>query len=137
MLTRAGRHWGLWHVLALAMALVWRCGTGPADRATDEQSAEPAAKTEPAFVEDLEAKLALADGFDGTADRIVSRCPGCALGMDGSAEHAMQLGGYELRFCSANCMNGFAANPQARVLDLVIPEARPEPFPPEETGNEG
>jgi hypothetical protein len=112
----------LWTSLALALIAGWACGPGTGQPAADEEIVEPAAEAESPAVEDVEAKLALADAFDGTVDGIVARCPGCALGMDGSAEHTLRVAGHELRFCSASCMESFADEPEARILALVIPD---------------
>lgn len=51
----------------------------------------------------LETILATADMADGTADKVVSKCAGCKLGMDGKAEHAVLAHGYTLHFCSEAC----------------------------------
>ena len=45
------------------------------------------------------AKLAKADAVDGKTDKVVSKCAGCALGMDGKAAHAANLGEYTVHFC--------------------------------------
>jgi len=89
---------------------------GSGQRAPSEVAATiatPAAEFRPS--EGQLAVLAYADAVDGTADRTVTRCPGCALAMDGSAEHAFELGGYELHFCSATCRDHFHEHPQAGV----------------------
>ena len=108
----------------------------------DEPAAEPAKETAEAAVKDLaagpaaaveakvaeadkeavEAKLAAADMFDGKTDKIVSKCPSCALGMDGKSEHALEVVGYELYFCSEKCKTGFGEDLTKAILDLKIPE---------------
>jgi len=70
----------------------------------------------------VEAKLAKADQVDGTADKIVSKCPACALGMDGKSEHALQVSGYTLHFCSEKCKTEFEKDTTKSILDLKIPE---------------
>lgn len=98
------------------------CGGGesyePADAPAETSEVEAPADPEPG----LEAKLALADEVDGTADKVVSRCPACGLGMDGSPDHALTVAGYELHFCSEGCRDGFAEDPEAKILALAIPE---------------
>jgi len=71
---------------------------------------------------EVEAKLAAADAFDGTVDKIVSKCPSCALAMDGLAEHTLEVAGYKLRFCSAHCRESFAKDTTKAILALNIPE---------------
>jgi hypothetical protein len=63
----------------------------------------------------LQAILASADAVDGTVDKVVSKCPGCRLGMDGHAEHSLLAHGYTLHFCSDTCKA--TSEPQ---IDTVI-----------------
>ncbi len=70
----------------------------------------------------VEAKLARADSFDGKTDKVVSKCPSCALEMDGSNEHALKVSGYKLHFCSADCKTGFEKDTTKAILALQIPE---------------
>ena len=71
---------------------------------------------------EVEAKLAKADAFDGTEDKIVSKCPTCALAMDGKPEHALEVSGYTLHFCAAGCKEAFAKDITKSILDMEIPE---------------
>lgn len=50
------------------------------------------------------AKLAAADAKDGAVDKVVHRCAGCSLNMDGSAEHAIRVEDYTLHLCSTDCL---------------------------------
>ena len=70
----------------------------------------------------VEAKLAKADSFDGKTDKVVSKCPSCALGMDGSNEHALKVSGYKLHFCSTACKTGFETDTVKAILALQILE---------------
>ena len=70
----------------------------------------------------VEAKLAEADKFDGKSDKIVSKCAGCALGMDGKSEHALEVSGYKLYFCSEDCKAAFEKDTTKAILALKIPE---------------
>lgn len=70
----------------------------------------------------VEAKLAAADIFDGTTDKIVSKCPSCALAMDGKSENALEVSGYTLHFCSEDCKTGFEKDTTKAILALKIPE---------------
>ena len=137
MRTRPDRSSALWAALVMALLLGWGCGSEPAEPVAEEEPVAPAAETEEAPVVDVEAKLALADEFDGVADRVVSRCAACSLRMDGSAEHALQFAGYELHFCSAGCLESFSADAEARISALVIPEAPSAPPEAGETDAEG
>lgn len=69
--------------------------------------------------------LAKADGMDGAEDMVVSKCPGCALAMEGSAEHTAHMGDYELHFCSEDCKNKFSENPVKSLMAMQLPEADP------------
>ena len=71
---------------------------------------------------DVLAKLAKADAVDGAADKVVSKCGGCALRMDGSDEHAITVSGYAMHFCSAKCKKDFSKDPGRSVLALTIPK---------------
>ena len=70
----------------------------------------------------VEAKLAEADTFDGKTDKVVSKCASCELGMDGKSEHALEISGYTLHFCSEDCRTGFEKDTTKAILALKIPE---------------
>ena len=70
----------------------------------------------------VEAKLTEADEFDGKTDKVVSKCASCALGMDGKSEHALEVSGYTLHFCSEDCKTGFEKDTTTAILALDIPE---------------
>jgi len=70
----------------------------------------------------VEAKLTEADKFDGTTDKVVSKCPSCALGKDGKSEQALEVSGYKLHFCSEDCKTGFEKDTTKAILALKIPE---------------
>ncbi len=72
---------------------------------------------------ELDAKLLLADRVDGAEDKLVARCGGCALAMDGSEAHAMAVGDYKMHFCSDYCQNSFAEKPEEAILAMNIPES--------------
>jgi hypothetical protein len=71
---------------------------------------------------EMQARLAMADEVDGTKDSIVERCAGCRLGMQGSAEHPLQVGDFEMHFCSADCRTRFAEDVEKSVLAMTTPE---------------
>ena len=68
------------------------------------------------------AVLVRADKVDGTEDKVVSKCAGCALSMDGSPDHTLKAEGYTLQFCSAECKDMFAADTTKSILDMEFPE---------------
>lgn len=70
----------------------------------------------------VEAMLTEADEFDGKTDKVVSKCASCALGMDGKSEHALEVSGYTLHFCSEDCKTGFEKDTTKAILALKIPE---------------
>ena len=70
----------------------------------------------------VEAKLTEADKFDGTIDKVVSKCPSCALEKDGKSEQALEVAGYKLHFCSEDCKTGFEKDTTKAILALKIPE---------------
>lgn len=65
------------------------------------------------------AKLAKADAVDGKTDKVVSKCAGCALGMDGKAAHAAKLGEYTVHFCD-HCA-GKTKDVEKIVMALKLP----------------
>ncbi|MBD3867933.1 MAG: hypothetical protein IFK94_07405 [Acidobacteria bacterium] len=69
--------------------------------------------------------LAKADGMDGAEDMVVSKCPGCALAMEGDAAHAANMGDYELHFCSADCKDKFNEAPVKSLMAMQLPEVDP------------
>jgi len=60
--------------------------------------------------------LVAADAVDGETDKIIKKCATCALRMDGKDEHAMQLEGYTLQFCSKRCRDICAKTP----VDILL-----------------
>ena len=80
------------------------------------------AAAEPVSETLVAAKLAGADLVDGKEDFVVARCPGCALAMEGSAEHSLQVEGYELHFCSDSCRHNFEEDAMAKLAKLEIPQ---------------
>ena len=69
--------------------------------------------------------LAKADGMDGAEDMVVSKCPGCALAMEGDAAHSANMGDYELHFCSAECMDKFNEAPVKSLMAMEPPDLDP------------
>lgn len=86
-------------VCGLALLLA-ACGGGTPATPTPPTTPPAPIVTTP----EIDARLAAADRKDGTEDKVVHRCAGCALGMDGKAEFAMQVGGYQMHFCKQGCL---------------------------------
>ena len=111
-------------VLAALLAVVAGCkeqkpvetDAGPAAQVAKAVQGEAAAQA------DVQAKLAAADLVDGTADKIVTRCASCALGMDGSSDHTLTVMDYTLYFCTERCATAFAEDTTKSILAMEIPE---------------
>jgi hypothetical protein len=112
-----------WTVIAM-LALLTGCGGGDyghGDSHGDAASHEAATPAVLDLTVEAQAILATADLADGTEDNVVSKCPGCNLAMDGSAEHVAHVGEYELHFCSAGCSEKFQEDTNAAILALATP----------------
>lgn len=72
-------------------------------------------------LQEVTAKLAKADAYDGTTDKIVSKCGNCGLGIEGSSSHALEVAGYKMHFCSQDCREHFAEDAVKAVLALEVP----------------
>lgn len=91
--------------------------------------------------------LAQSDLADGKADKVVVKCPACALSMDGDPHHSAQIGGYTVHSCSADCNQALVDDPNLVFSSLPCdapkkeeaPEAAPvekEAEAPKEQGND-
>ena len=109
--------------LAVAFVLAGTPGCSkekPAQKESAKEGAEVEKDTDNTAA--VEAKLAEADEFDGKTDKVVSKCASCTLGMDGKSEHALEVSGYTLHFCSEDCKTGFEKDTTKAILALKIPE---------------
>ena len=89
----------------------------PAGGATEPSGSEPAAQqTNPAMTE----KLAAADAVDGKKDKVVSKCAGCALMMNGKSDTTLEFEGYTMLFCKDACHDRFEADPEKEILALRV-----------------
>lgn len=68
----------------------------------------------------LATQLAAADALDGEVDHVVSKCAGCALGMDGKSENSLQLAGYTLHLCSPSCKERFEPEAEKKLLAMKV-----------------
>lgn len=120
MIARAMKSWGCWLVVG---ALLVPAGC------KKEEPAEPgsaigalAEKAAGVGETTVAAVLARADKVDGKEDKVVSKCAGCALAMDGSPDHTLKVEGYTLQFCSAECKDKFATDTTKSILEMKFPE---------------
>lgn len=86
-----------------------------------QKTADPDAKTPPpvapvALAEEVTARLAQFDAKDGTVDKVVHRCAGCSLGMDGEDKWPLTVGDYTMHFCKQGCLDKFAKDPAPAIL---------------------
>lgn len=125
MLRRFDRSCMLYLAMAVILATLAGCPEKeqPPPTTADDTKAEVSEPQEPveAASAEVEAKLAQADKVDGTVDKIVSKCSGCALAMDGTPDHALEVAGYKLCFCAAQCKETFAKDTTKSILAMEIP----------------
>ena len=123
-------------LLVLALVALFGCSSG---EPVEEQVAAEAKSVldEAPTAEAVVAKLAMADMADGTADQVVTLCASCKLGMEGNPDHAVEVHGYMMHFCSEGCRESFEADPDEAILALVIAEEPAETAPPAEGDPEG
>ncbi len=96
-------------LLTLSLSIVSACKPSP-----PPMDAETTAK--------VQAKLAKADAVDGQVDKVIAKCAGCSLAMDGSPEHTMKLSGFTLHLCSASCKTSFGKDTVKILLAIEITE---------------
>jgi YHS domain-containing protein len=136
MLTRCIQGLGRGLAIAVLLAAVSGC---PKKESTKGEATKPAEETaapakamaegeagQPAEIQaEVETILGKADAFDGQTDKVVSKCAGCALTMDGSPDYAVTAYGYTLHMCSAHCKETFEKDPTKAILAMTFPEAPP------------
>ncbi len=126
------RMWVRWAaVVAVALMVSAGCESKQSESAKTTGDGKPAAEKpadagKPAAGKSaagaaVVAKLAAADAVDGKVDKIVTRCGGCKLGMDGKAELAFKTHGYTMHFCNPGCKKRFADDTDKEILALTIP----------------
>jgi len=121
--------------VALAAVSILMVGCAGQEAQETGITEESPAVVEEAVTLDAETEAALAtllakvDMIDGAEDHVISKCPGCGLQMDGSADHAIELAGYNLHFCSTDCKGKFEENAAEMVLAMEIPTDLPVALP--------
>jgi hypothetical protein len=98
---------------ATALSLFGGCGDSPATP-KPTPAAVPAAPTP-----EVLARLAEADAADGKVDKVVHKCAGCSLHMDGLDDKKLMVGDYEMHFCKDGCLEPFQRDPNGQVLAKV------------------
>ena len=107
-------------LLAAQMACSGTPATEPVTPAPVIQESESVGESEsthdPAKVAEA---LKLADLADGTEDKVAQKCAGCALSMDGSPDHALDVNGTTLYLCASMCKEHFSKDPEGSVVELL------------------
>jgi hypothetical protein len=116
---------------SLGVALLATCSVGlPACRKNEKPADRVAVSIPDEAVARVNAKLAAADALDGKSDKVVAKCAGCALSMDGKREIVLAVTAYDLRFCSEHCRENFAPVAADKLLALEVAGYK-EPDPEE------
>jgi hypothetical protein len=117
MLTRVRRiHLG--GLLFFVMLIALGCSGQEGETANEQAEAADAQGGDAVAQAEILTILAAADAADGTEDKVVSKCAGCKLGMDGSADYALTVENYEMHFCGADCKSHFADDTEKAVMAL-------------------
>ena len=100
----------------LASLLLASCGS-------DEAPAQESTASQPSLDDPaVAAALVKADAFDGTEDKVVSRCVTCSLRMDGLEAHPSEIGDYTFHLCSADCLERFEGGKEAALMGVRYPK---------------
>ena len=109
-------------LLFLVMAIAVGCGGQEGDTAHQAEAAGSQAAEahggDQAVHTEMMTILAAADAADGTEDKVVAKCAGCKLGMDGSADYALNVEQYEMHFCGTDCKSRFAEDTEQSVMAM-------------------
>lgn len=69
---------------------------------------------------EIDAKLAAADAKDGAVDKVVHRCAGCMLGMDGKEQFGLTVGAYRMHFCKQGCLERYQKDALGELARLTV-----------------
>jgi hypothetical protein len=107
-------------IVCCASVLLGVVVCGCKEESTSDSASAPAAKVELSTADRLKvaAPLKVADAADGTTDKVIHRCAGCKLAMDGNAKHALTVGEYEMHFCSVDCTSRFSSDFVKQVMAI-------------------
>ena len=109
-----GRFRLLTRLAGLCLLLLGACESTPAPPAAPAASESASAK--------LLSRLAAADAADGSTDKVIHKCIGCSLHMDGDPAFAATAHGYEAHLCSEQCLYRFERDPDRVILQMQPPE---------------
>ena len=101
----------------IMLAFILACGS-TASTPTETKPAPVSVSTVAVTPEVLEA-LKTADAADGTADKVATKCSGCALGMDGDPAHTLTVEDYSLHLCSSMCKEYFSKDISGNLKKLI------------------
>lgn len=100
------------------------CGqSGSPSPAPSQSETTDVATADVVVTAEMAEVLAKADALDGQADKVVSLCASCALGMAGSEEHSLHVGPYTMYFCADHCKQAFSEDVSKSVLAMKLPAA--------------
>ena len=109
-------------VLALCTVALIGCGGEEPTKLDTTTLKESAKLTGDVPSVEVLTRLASFDAFDGTTDKVVWDCAGCALSMKGDSEYPVEIGEYTLHFCSGPCATKFSEASNEKILALEIPK---------------
>lgn len=72
--------------------------------------------TPPAVSAEVVARLDEFDAKDGAVDKVVHKCAGCSLGMDGEDKWPLKVADYTMHFCKQGCLDKFSKDPGTAIL---------------------
>ena len=107
--------------MLVILSLMFACSGSTDTKTKAAAPATAAPKSESSTVDSaqLSEALKVADAADGVEDKVAHKCAGCALGMDGSADHAVEVDGYTLHLCSSMCKTYFSKDISGNVVQLL------------------
>ena len=95
----------------LCLVFLCACGSPSEDNAAPSDSVE--------LTSEAKAFLETGDLKDGQNDNQVTQCIACGFDMPGEPEHLIEVEGYGLHMCGANCKAGFEKNLTASLNALA------------------
>lgn len=106
-------------VLLVVLFAFVGCGDSASVNAPAAPAAQNASVNAVASSPKVAEALKTADAADGTEDKVVHKCAGCALSMDGSEKHTIEVDGYALHMCSSMCKTHFEKDLSGNLTKLL------------------